>query len=167
MPTIPEPLLRQDYAGLNSAESDILRQYLRDQDLTVERLQTQIKVAPGELAPESRPDALRRQWRESSKFKIDAVVTTSSEVQLIELKDLARTSALGQLLCYRYWYELERDPQKPLSLHCACPEVNPGAVQPYRFNGVEIHPQTAEGREHFRQGLEASPPFTGLAPNTR
>jgi len=128
MPTIPEPLLRQDYAGLNSAESDILRQYLRDQDPTVERLQTQIKVAPGELAPESRPDALRRQWRESSKFKIDAVVTTSSEIQLLELKDLARTSALGQLLCYRYWYELERDPEKPLSLHCACPEVNPGAL---------------------------------------
>jgi hypothetical protein len=167
MPTIPDPLLRQDYAGLNSAESDLLRGYLRDLESPVDTLKTQLKVAPGELPPESRPDALRRQWRESSKFKIDALVMTDSEVQIIELKDLARTSALGQLLCYRYWYELEREPSQPVSLHCVATEVNPGAVQPYRFNGAEIHPQTADGRRHYQQGLNAQPPFTGLEPNTR
>jgi hypothetical protein len=167
MPTINPPLRQQQYRGLNSAESDILRRYLGELDAEVRRLRTQIKLGPGELPPESQPDALRRQWRESSKLKVDAVVELQGDTQLVELKDLVRTSALGQLLCYRYWFRIERDPEFPVSLHAAAPDINPSAVQPYRNAGVAIHPQSPDGRRHLQQGIAASPPFDGLAPNSR
>jgi len=162
MPIINEPLIRQSYRGLNEAESDILRRYLIDRDGPVSRLETQVNVGPGELLPESQPDQFRRSWRESSKLKIDAVVERDATIELVELKDFGRTSFLGQLLMYRYWYEVERNPDKPLQLWIATPDVNPSSVQPSRFEGVQFHLQAPEGREHFRQGIEADPPFMGL-----
>jgi len=159
MATIPEPFIRSSYSGLNEFEERMLPKYLRQVEGDIQRLQTQVHVGPGELLPESFRDSFRRSWRESSKFKIDAVVETDSAVQLVEIKDFIRTSHLGQLLSYHYWYGLERDPQKPLQLFAVAEDINPSAVQPTRFQGVEIVVTTPEGRDHFQQGLDAAPPF--------
>jgi len=162
MPLIPEPYLRDEYRGLNDTESNLLRTYLSEQDREIRGLRTQVRVGPGELLPETDPDSFRRSWRESSKLKIDAVVDRPTVTQLVELKDFGRTSYLGQLLMYRYWFELEQDPDKPLELWIATPDINPSAVQPTQFAGVKIQVQSPEGRRHYQQGLEASPPFDGL-----
>jgi len=162
MPVIPEPYLREVYDGLNDTEAGLLRQYLAQSDDEIRRLETQLKVGPGELLPEARPDSFRRSWRESSKLKIDAVVERPSRIDIIELKDFGRTSFLGQLLMYRYWYEIEYDPDKPLQLRLVTPDINPSSVQPSRFHGVRLEILSPEGRNHYRQGLEASPPFEGL-----
>lgn len=162
MPVIPEPYLRETYNGLNDTEATLLRQYLAQSDEEVRRLETQLKVGPGELLPEARPDSFRRSWRESSKLKIDAVVERPSRYDIVELKDFGRTSFLGQLLMYRYWYEIEYDPDKPLQLVLVTPDVNPSAVQPSRFNGVRLVLLEPDGRSHYQQGLDASPPFEGL-----
>jgi len=162
MPTIPEPYLRDTYRGLNEAEADILRTFLATQDDEIRSLQTQVKVGPGELLPETDPDSFRRSWRESSKLKIDAVVERPDRYDIVELKDFGRTSYLGQLLMYRYWYEIEYDPDKPLQLWIATPDVNPSSVQPTRFHGVQFAVQSPEGRDHYEQGLQAQPPFDGL-----
>jgi hypothetical protein len=162
MPVIPEPYLREVYDGLNDTEAGLLRQYLAQSDDEIRRLETQLKVGPGELLPEARPDSFRRSWRESSKLKIDAVVERPSRIDIIELKDFGRTSFLGQLLMYRYWYEIEYDPDKPLQLRLVTPDINPSSVQPSRFHGVRLEILSPEGRNHYQQGLEASPPFEGL-----
>jgi len=146
---------------LNDAEQDLLRTYLRESEPEVVGLETQIRVGPGELLPESRPERFREAWRESSKFKIDAVVERPSVVELVELKDLIRNSGLGQLLSYRYWYEIEHDLDKPIRLTLTAPDINPTAVQPVRFHDVNLFLQTAEGRRHLQQGVEAQPPFDG------
>jgi hypothetical protein len=161
MPVIPEPFLRSDYDGLNTTESDILRKFLRRRDEPVRRLETQVRVGPGELLPEAQPESFRKSWRESSKLKIDAVIERPSTYEIVELKDFGRTSFLGQLLMYRYWFELERDLDKPVELYLATFDVNPSAVQPSRFEGVQMVLLSAEGRDHFAQGAEAVPPFDG------
>jgi len=161
MPVIPEPFLRGDYDGLNTTESDILRKYLRRRDEPVRALETQVRVGPGELLSEAQPESFRKSWRESSKLKIDAVIERPSVWELVELKDFGRTSFLGQLLMYRYWFELERDLDKPVQLYLATFDVNPSSVQPSRFEGVEMVLLTPEGRDHFAQGAEAVPPFDG------
>jgi len=158
---IPQPFIRPDYRGLNSAEDDLLRVYLRSRDDEIRGLQTQVRVGPGELLPESRPDEFRRSWQQSSKFKIDAVVERPSVVELVELKDFIRTPHIGQLLSYRYWYELEFDPDKPIQLWATSPDINPSAVQPTRFEGINMFMQSREGERHFEQGLQAQPPFDG------
>lgn len=159
MPRIPEPFIRRDYRGLNDEEDRLLRELLRRRDDPIDRLETQVRVGPGELLPDDQPDAFRRSWQESSKFKIDAIVQGGGLIQLVELKDLLRTSHLGQLLSYRYWHSLERDPQDPVQPVGVAPDVNPGAVQPARFHNVELVPLTQAGVRHFQQGLEAAPPF--------
>jgi hypothetical protein len=159
---IPEPYIRQDYQGLNSAEDDLLRTYLLARDAEIRGLTTQVRVGPGELLPEAQPDEFRRSWRESSKLKIDAVIERPSVVELVELKDFIRTSHLGQVLSYRYWYELEYEPGKPLQLWVTAPDINPSSVQPTRFNDVNLYLQDPEGERHLQQGLDAQPPFDGL-----
>lgn len=159
MPVIAEPFIRENYVGLNDAEDDLLRKYLLQRDLDVQSMETQISLGPGEELPESLPDAERRQWQESSKLKLDVLVERPSVYEVIELKDFVRTSALGQLMSYRYWLEIERDLQKPLRLWAVAPDMNPSAAQPYRQAGVSIHMLEPEGRRHLQQGLEAQPPF--------
>jgi hypothetical protein len=162
MPTIGEPFLRQKYRGLTDFESRMLATYLRRLEGDVTALETQVPVGPGELLPETERDSFRRSWRESSKLKIDAVVTTSSVVQIVEIKDFLRTSYLGQLLMYRYWFEIERETDRPVELWAVAEDMNPSAVQPTRFNGVHIDLTTQQGVRHFEQGLDAQPPFDGL-----
>jgi len=159
MPEIPEPFIRSQYRGLTTFEDGMLQSFLQDVEPGIERLQTQVRVGPGEQLPESQRDSFRRSWQESSKLKIDAVVETDNAVRVVEIKDFMRTSHLGQLLMYRYWFQVERSPDKPLQLWSVAEDVNPSSVQPSRFHDVNLVLTTAEGRRHFQQGLEAQPPF--------
>lgn len=159
MATIPEPFVRQDYRGLKASEDDLLRTYLTQAEVDVVGLETNVSVGPGETLPEAQPESFRRAWRESSKFKIDAVVETPGSIEIVELKDFIRTAHLGQMLSYRYWFTVERNPNKPVELVVTAPDVNPGAVQPSRFHGLRLHLQTQQGIRHWQEGLDASPPF--------
>lgn len=159
MPQISEPFRRQEYPGLNSAESDILRNYLTQRDKPVVSLATRQVVGPGEQLDDAQPESFRRSWQESSKYKIDAVVERPDAIELVELKDFLRTSYIGQLKSYRYWYEIERDPQKPLQLWAVGPDINPTAVQPTVFEGINLWLTTVEGERHEQQGRVAQPPF--------
>jgi len=157
MPRIPEPFIRPDYRGLNDAEDDLLRTFLRRREEEILGLRTQIRVGPGEILPDSQPDQFRQAWQQSSKFKIDAVVERPTVIDIVELKDFIRTSHLGQILSYRYWYELEQEPDKPLRLWVTSPDINPTAVQPTRFHDVNLEITSVQGQRHLQQGLDAQP----------
>lgn len=159
MPRIPEPFLRENYRGLNDEESNLLRTFLQDREEDVVSLRTRVLVGPGEQLSDAQPEQFRRSWQESSKLKIDAVVERPSVFDIVELKDFGRTSFLGQLLMYRYWFEIERSPDKPLRLWLSTPDLNPSSVQPTRFQNVNIHVSTPIGEQHLIQGQEAQPPF--------
>jgi hypothetical protein len=159
MARIPEPFLRANYRGLNEAESNLLRSYLQDRDAEVVQLETRVLVGPGERLPDTQPTEFIEQWQQSSKLKIDAVVERRDVIELVELKDFGRTSFLGQLLMYRYWYSLERSPDKPVQLWVSTPDLNPSSVQPSRFHNVNIHVQSPDGLRHLEQGEDAQPPF--------
>jgi len=159
MAVIPEPFIRENYRGLNDEESNLLRDFLLDQDREILSLETRVVVGPGEQLDDSQPESFRRSWQESSKFKIDAAVELPGEIRLVELKDFGRTSFLGQLLMYDFWLEVERDFDKPKRLWLSTPDLNPSSVQPTQFQGVQIHVQSPIGEKHLRQGEEAQPPF--------
>lgn len=159
MPIIPAPFVRQDYRGLNDAEDKLLRGYLRSLDEEVVGLETAVELGPGEQLPDFRDDALARGWQRASKLKADVIIETASELLLVELKDFIRTPALGQLLMYRYWHSLERDPDKPVRLVVTAPDINPSAVQPLRFHNVTVDVQTIEGEGRLAQGESVQPPF--------
>jgi len=162
MTVLTDRFVRQSYPGLNELEERLTRQYLRQSDGDVERLETQVRLGPGELLPDFRPDTFREAWRESSKFKVDLVVDRGSSIELVELKDFIRTSHLGQLLSYRYWFSVERSPDAPVRLVAVADDINPSAVQPGRFHNVSFHLTTQDGRDHFDAGLDAAPPFDRL-----
>jgi len=159
MAVIQEPYLRQEYRGLNSAESDLLRRFLRRRDDPVDRLETQVRLGPGEQLPDSRPEELRRSWQESSKLKLDALVVRQDAREVVELKEHLRTSHIGQLLSYRYWLNIQRDSDSPMQLVAVAPDLNPSTVQPTRQAGIELVPLDPSGERHLRQGESAQPPF--------
>jgi hypothetical protein len=159
MPIIPAPFIRQDYRGLNDEEDRLLRGYLRSLDAEIVGLETAVELGPGEQLPEFRDDSLRQGWQRASKLKADVIIETGSELLIVELKDFIRTPALGQLLMYRYWHSLERDPDKPVRLVVTAPDINPSAVQPLRFHNVTVDVQTIEGEARLAQGETVQPPF--------
>lgn len=159
MPIINPPFRKQRYAGLNTAEATLLRQYLAQLETEVRGLETHIPLGPGETQAEFVREEYRRAWQFSSQLKLDALIETPSEYHLVELKDLIRTSALGQLLCYRYWLQIERDLEKPVRLVATSEELNPSVVQPYRQHNVELVPLSQDALTRLEAGLTAEPPF--------
>jgi len=159
MAIIPEPFVRQNYRGLNEAEDDLLRDYLQRTDGEVRSLETNINLGPGEVLPDFQDDQLRAGWQKASQLKADVLVERPGEFEVVELKDFIRTSHLGQALSYRYWLGVERDLDKPLRAVAAAPDLNPSAVQPAKFHGIELVPLSQKGRVHFEQGEIAAPPF--------
>lgn len=159
MVRINPPFLKQRYRGLKSAESDLLRRYLDQVEVDIRGLETHIRLGPGEQQAEFVRDELRRAWQAASQLKADALLETPAEYRIVELKDQIRTSALGQLLAYRYWLQIERDLDKPVALVVTSDDLNPSIVQPFRFHEIRLVPLTQAGIDHLDAGLTASPPF--------
>lgn len=159
MVQVPEPFIRNDYPGLKTSEDDLLRKFLRETNPDIRGIETHVNLGPGEVLPEFSREELREGWRKASQLKADAIVETPQEFRIVELKDFIITSGLGQLLSYRYWFELERSPNKPITLWVTAPDLNPSAVQPYRAMTVSIVPLTQAGQRHLTAGRNARPPF--------
>ena len=155
MPIIPEPYFRTAYRGLNEFEEDMLREYLRREEPDITRLETRVRVGPGDRIDRPAPEALKEAWRQQTQFKIDVLMWTESVVRVLEIKDHIRSSALGQPLAYEFWLRAERSFDMPLRLEVAAPSINPTAVRPLRFRNIRVVPLSAEAEAKKQLGLEA------------
>lgn len=152
MAKLEEAFIRNSYPGLNEGEDELVRKYLRRENVDPVSLETNISLGPGEVKPDFVRDEFRKAWQSVSQLKLDLLVETSSEFFLVELKDHIRTSALGQVLAYRFWLDIQRNLDKPVVLQAASEVVNPSAVLPYRFHNVEIVPLSDRAEELVEQG---------------
>ena len=97
------------------------------------------------LHPPERP---RRLWETEKEYllwkflrakEIDAVCETDNEIYIIEFKDRARPSGIGQLLTYRELYIQQEKPRKPVKLRYIVGEGDPQVEETCKRLGIEVY----------------------------
>lgn len=73
-----------------------------------------IKVGTGSEVPPGSPESFARMVQILSKYRIDVVGYTGSEIVIIEVKPEASTVALGQIDAYVTLYKRDFQPQLPV-----------------------------------------------------
>src|SRR5574341_2246525 len=101
---------RLKYPGLLPREIIILREWLRLHERDFDRFGYNVRVGDGFDPGPGFSDDVRKQAIDNSKKRIDAVGWQGSSVLLIEVKDRAGLSAIGQLIGYRpLWQQTVAD----------------------------------------------------------
>lgn len=77
-------------------------------------------------------------WRFLRSKEIDAVCETEEAIYIIEFKDRARPSGIGQLLTYRDLYVENERPSKPVKLRYIVGEGDPQVEEVARRLGIEV-----------------------------
>lgn len=93
------------YPGMIADESRPLRAFIRKYYREFDELRFNVRVGPGESAPEGSDDALRRAIEQGTRMRLDCVAWKAPNVAtLIEAKKDAQNDAVWQLLAYRDHY---------------------------------------------------------------
>ena len=77
-------------------------------------------------------------WQTLHSKRIDAICETPSYIWIIEVKDLVRSSAIGQLLVYRELYQEQYHPVKPIRLAIVAGEDDPQVRKVAMKLGIKV-----------------------------
>ncbi len=104
-PAIPPTLAdRLSFPQLSPAEVDILKAWLRVHEKDFDRFHFNVRVGKGLDPGPTYDDATRAQSMFNTKKRIDAVAYKGAQAVVVEVKDRAGTTALGELLTYETLY---------------------------------------------------------------
>lgn len=96
------------YPGLIAAETRPMRAFIRTYHRDFDEIRFDVRVGPGESAPDDADDSLRRAIEQGTRMRMDAVAFKRPNVAtLIEAKQDAANDAVWQLLAYRDHYVAE------------------------------------------------------------
>lgn len=96
---------RLKYPGLLPREIIILRTWLLAHELEYDRFEYNVRVGAGVDPGPQWPENIRKQAIENTQKRIDAVAYKGDSATIIEVKDRAGASAIGQLLTYLPLFE--------------------------------------------------------------
>ena len=97
------------WPGLSFDDNDLLHRYLDGLDVLPNELHTHIPLGSlPELVGGLDTQRNRKQVQSSWARRADAALLFGGKWTLIECKPEADHHALGQILCYRFWWERER-----------------------------------------------------------
>jgi len=94
-----------------------------------------VRHVPSEIRGDPKLEAA---WLHLKQERIDAVVETDEEIILVEIKDVVRKSAIGQLLHYKRRFEEEYKPDKPIKLMIVAGEDDPEVRKTAEEEGIEV-----------------------------
>ena len=103
-------------------EVEIMRAFL-DRDILRGEYRFDVRLFPEviEPAPEAEVE-MYFAWHMLKAKRVDAVCETPDAIWLLEVKDVLRPSAIGELLTYRTLYDRQFRPLKPLRMGVVCGE---------------------------------------------
>jgi hypothetical protein len=97
---------RQKYPGLLPRECAILRAWLQQHEGEYDRFDYNVRLGPGTDPGSTYADSVRQQAIANSQLRVDAVGWQGDIPTIIEVKENAGTSALGQILTYNVTWQL-------------------------------------------------------------
>ncbi len=115
MSTLPQPSLQSDrlkYPGLFPAEVPILRAWLALHQSEYDTFDYNVRVGTGfDPGPAYAPE-IRTMAVQNTQYRIDLVASKGNQDTLVEVKQHAGLSALGQVLGYEHLW-MEAHPGRP------------------------------------------------------
>ena len=95
---------RLTYPAMLPAEIDVWRGWLAKHQGEYERFEYNVRVGPGADPGPNYPQSVRDQAILNTQARIDALAWQGTQATIVEVKDRAGLSAIGQLLGYEvYW----------------------------------------------------------------
>lgn len=134
----PLQAARQSYPGLLPAEICLLRSWLKAHEPEYTRFDYNVRVGPGTDPGPRFSDADRQAAIKNSQARIDAVGWKGSNPTLIEVKQNAGTSALGQLLMYNAHWTAGNPSGPSPALLLITDRVQANTVAAYDNHGIMI-----------------------------
>ena len=92
----------------------VWERYLAITDMTDKTIDYDVKVGEGIKTPADMPEPYARNSVFLSKKRIDAVVTGPENILIVEVKQLAGWTSIGQVLGYPVLFQLEFNPDLPV-----------------------------------------------------
>lgn len=137
-PDIDVWLVQMRLPGLNEAENEVAKRWLRAKGRLYDSIEMNVPLGP---APDFGPDlteAQRQQMTVLWQTKADIVAKLDGRATIIEVKKRLTKSAMGQLAHYAYWYA-QAHPQEPPPIVRAIAEwSDPGIAESTLANGIDI-----------------------------
>jgi len=120
MPTTIGEKYDLSYTGvppmMSPKDFEIWKRYLPDIPENYEGVYYNVHVGNGLPIPTNLPQKYKDFWLEKTQLRIDALVVFKDKVWIIEIRDSARSDALGRLLAYDMLYRDDNVFGLPVSL---------------------------------------------------
>jgi len=119
-------------------EYEVMKEFL-NRRILVGEWKFDVKLFPPErpLRPFETPLDYRI-WQHLHAKRIDAVCIDAAFTWILEVKDLLRPSAIGQLYVYKHLYERQYKPVKPIRLGIVVGELDPQVLEVCREHGIKV-----------------------------
>lgn len=132
-------MAKAKYPHMKPQEVVLWDRFLGHMPWDAERIRYDVRVGEGEAPPSDAPAWARKMvWALSTK-RIDALVHTPQEIVIVEVKQRASLSAVGQLLGYLALYTRQERPRKPIRLVCVAERVAPDMGIIFQEYGIEVY----------------------------
>lgn len=138
MASTPPQCDRGKYPGLMPRECVILAAWLREHEPEYDRFEYNVRVGRGVDPGASWPDHLRQMAMLNSQMRIDAVGWQADTPTLIEVKDQAGPTAMGQLLAYEALWRVERPGAPTPALLLVTDHLQPNMATVAEARGIRV-----------------------------
>lgn len=108
------------YPHMLPVEAELWDKFLSQRRPPFINVEYDVHVGDAPEPPAGTPDYLLNMFKSVSQKRIDAVAHDPDVVYVIEVKPRAGLSALGQVLAYKFLYERDYKPSKPVEMRIVC-----------------------------------------------
>jgi hypothetical protein len=131
-------LIQFQYPGMPRPESNLTRAWLRREGLAYDRFDFNVRLGAGRAPIAGLTPEMQRQVQMTSQLRADVVGYLGDRVDIIEVKDRARSSAMGQLLGYQVLWTQDNPGIPVRRLVVVAQSIDPDAETILRQVGVEF-----------------------------
>lgn len=137
-PNYDQILAQWRLPGLNTAENDVAKTWLRLKGMNYDTIEFNVPLGPQPFA-ESNLTEEEKTWANFLySSRADIVATQESAVTIIEVKKRATKGALGQLAHYSYWYRKAHPDVGQVVVRVIAEWADPGIAETLLAHGVDL-----------------------------
>lgn len=125
--------------GFSREEAFIFEDFLISKGLLGELMAFQVPLHGGNFPGHEFDAVTLRQWDYLTSYKADVIMKIGSTYTIYEIKGILDSSALGQLLTYRWLFENVLGFPSGTFLGAVAVDSSVGAIQPLIDNGIRVH----------------------------
>lgn len=129
---------RLSFPGMLPREIIVFREWLRQHEKEFDRFDYNVRIGDGQDPGPSFPPEIRKMAQDNSKKRLDAVGWQGRRATIIEVKDRAGASAIGQLVTYDALWRRERPAEPAPALLLVANRIAPDVLPVLARAGIQL-----------------------------